>query len=388
MFWGDDYARPVTLTLQQKRRGVILGNKNTHVRHSTTRGVSSELTAMSRDTPPLLRFSVASGAPLRSRCQWCRMVVRRHTSAFSAAGFLGHSAAVGSAKSGVNLGSPQNNHVAFSGSPASSYVLGPKNGHTAGGGSYEDSGAEDQHNSNNNKNNNKKKKKNKKKNEVTGLSVATSSPVSSAASCRALTPPRHTSPLPVAHPDTVGTHSKGGLLAPLSHYLFSTPHNTSSHIPSLSKGVRFFSAERVERVYLSLDGRYALHCFAHKYDTTPLFSLRVADCVSVSIDLAGPHILNRHNNQYFSLNSDVADNPHLKNHSNGSEQSGFFARYCHWDAYARLNRKLYSLLLSNSVAGQGRSASSGSKGNLSSGYMEDICNVKLLTTAGDEIFMR
>jgi hypothetical protein len=65
MYWGDEYQRPITFI--QQRRAVQF---NSHLIASR----EERATSYSGKETPVLEFRVIAGAPLRSRCQWARLV--------------------------------------------------------------------------------------------------------------------------------------------------------------------------------------------------------------------------------------------------------------------------------------------------------------------------
>lgn len=65
MFWGGEYQRPVVAV--QQRRAVQL-----NARTLTQR---DDRVSMATKDSPLLEFRIIAGAPMRSRCQWAKLVV-------------------------------------------------------------------------------------------------------------------------------------------------------------------------------------------------------------------------------------------------------------------------------------------------------------------------
>jgi hypothetical protein len=383
MFWGGrNFTRPVTLTLQQ-RRAVVFGSSGgsgrdvgraTLVRHnlpqSQTQSTPSsaqndsqqikQQQAAMRATQaaqqmPILRFSVVAGAPLGSRCQWCRMVLRHK----------GVSAMVSQQQQPQQQHHQQNysqSHQRSTHSPHSSYF--EDNYHI-------DHPCDFPHSRSSSPTGNRKSSETNLTLQVPPLdqlqehhnyqhqyqhnhtfvqSTITASHMSSMLGTRS------SSVAPLFGLGT--TNASANVAAPICassnrNGMFSMFRGFSSLSGSYSASYSssWWFSERVLRVYLSLDGYYALHCFAHKFDTKPLFSVKISDCTHVSVDIAGPNSLN-----------------HNSNNANSNSNSSF---------------------LLNSLSGLSTSSHRGVSGGGSSAVIaEDICNVILHTVQGDEIYMR
>lgn len=64
MYWGGEYARPITLL--QQRRAVQFNASLISTREERTSNLGSGA--------PMLEFQIIAGAALRSRCQWARVI--------------------------------------------------------------------------------------------------------------------------------------------------------------------------------------------------------------------------------------------------------------------------------------------------------------------------
>lgn len=82
MYWGGQYEKEVSL-IQQRRAIQFNSQLISPIQKIQPRGVSTlgnhnvqVATGSSGVENPLLNFRIIAGVPLRSRCQWCRMVIR------------------------------------------------------------------------------------------------------------------------------------------------------------------------------------------------------------------------------------------------------------------------------------------------------------------------
>lgn len=73
MYWGGEYQRPLVMTYT--RRGVQL-NSRIQLKKGAEHHVHGQGSKNAADGMPVLDFRVIAGPPLRSRCQWGRVMVR------------------------------------------------------------------------------------------------------------------------------------------------------------------------------------------------------------------------------------------------------------------------------------------------------------------------
>lgn len=73
MFWGGEYQRSLAMTYS--RRGVQL-NSRIQLKKGAEHHVHGQGGKNAADSMPVLDFRIIAGPPLRSRCQWGRMMIR------------------------------------------------------------------------------------------------------------------------------------------------------------------------------------------------------------------------------------------------------------------------------------------------------------------------